>query len=254
MTNNKFSRKRYDNQSQQLSLIFDLLRHSLKELNNPGFRRFMENMRLPEKARLNKLLAIMSQIETGLITSEVTRRHSKEMSRNLPVTRTLKWVEYKGQALLALNSSELIIRIALFEAFLKDIHRQALLAKPQLLSLCKPNRPVQLKDIFQGGFERFKLSEIDRQVRETDRLTIKDKARFFRQRLKLPWYKNLDGERDLLKRIEELFNLRHKLVHSDPSASVTDNIIKDARDVLKKVSFNCVWAAAKIYPDHFALT
>ena len=252
MTNKKFSRKRYDYQSKQLSLIFDLLRHSLTELTDQGFRRFMEKKRLPENATLNRALAVMAKMETGLVASEVKRRHGKEMSRNLPVTRTLKWEEYKGLARLGLKSSELIIRVAHFEAFLKEIHQQALVAKPQLLSLCKPNRPIPLKDIFQGGYERFKFNEIDRQVRETDRLTTKDKARFFRQRLKLPWHENFDKERDLVKRIERITNMRHNLVHSDPSESVTDNVIKDARELFKEVPANCVRAAVKIFPDYFA--
>jgi len=257
MTNREFSTKRYNSQFASLSLIFDLLRHSLKELSDPGFRRFMEDKRLPEEAGLSKLLAYLKDnpaIATALPPSDATRDHRKRMSKELPVTRSLKWAEYKGHALLALNSSELIIRVALFEAFLKDIHRQTLLAKPRLLSLCKPNRPIPLKAIFQGGFERFKLDEVDRQVRETDRLTTRDKAKFFRQSLKLPWHEEFDEERDLVWRIDELTNLRHKLVHSDPNTSVTDNDIQDTRELMREVPANCVRAAATIYPDYFART
>jgi hypothetical protein len=42
-----------------------------------------------------------------------------------------------------------------------------------------------------------------------------------------------------------------KLVHSDPSESVTDNVIKDARELFKNVSANCVRAGVNIYPDYF---
>ena len=256
----KFSATRYSKQSQQFSLSFDLLRHAVTELKGQGIRRFMEKMRLPEINKLNKANEALAKIEPdkSLVQWLAVRgkdRLKKKMSRDLPVSPTLRWAEYKGQARLALNSSELIIRIALFEALLKDIHRQALVAKPQLLSLCKPNRPVPMKNIFQGGFERFKFSEIDRQVREMDRLKTKEKAKFFRERLKLAWHRNLDEERDIVKRIDELINLRHILAHSDhssPSAFVTDNDIKDARTLLKKVSEHCISAAIKNYPDYFS--
>jgi hypothetical protein len=260
MTINKFSTKRYGEQSQQFSLSFDLLRHAVTELKGQGIRRFMEKMRLPEINKLNKANEALAKIEPdkSLVQWLAVRgkdRLKKKMSRDLPVSPTLRWAEYKGQARLALNSSELIIRIALFEALLKDIHRQALVAKPQLLSLCKPNRPVPMKNLFQGGFERFKLSEIDRQVREMDRLKTKEKAKFFRERLKLPWHESLGEERDIVKRVDELINLRHILVHSDhssPSAFVTDSDIKDARILLQKIPKNCIWAALKIYPDYFS--
>lgn len=260
-SNKKFSANRYLQQSKQLSRIFDLMRHSLGELGDPGFRRFMERARLPEITAHQKGIETIEQFSKGVcpedvfgfdIIADIRRKHRKKLSEELPVTRTLKWAEYKGHALLGLNSSELIIRVALFESFLKEIHRRSLLAKPQLLSLCKPNRPVPLKDIFRSGFERFKLAEIDRQVRETDRLTVKEKAKFFRERLKLPWQDNFEEERNIVKRIEQLIDLRHNLVHSDHGIHVKYGNIEDARELLLKVPATCVNAAAdKIYPDHF---
>jgi hypothetical protein len=121
------------------------------------------------------------------------------------------------------------------------------LDKPQLLCLVKPNRQIPLKEIFRGGYERFKLAEIDRQVREADRLTTKEKAKFFQRRLKLPWGKDSD-----VARIEYLINLRHELVHANHSTSVTDNDIKDTRELLLKTLSSCIDAASKIYPAHFA--
>ena len=186
--------------------------------------------------------------KSAWLTGVVKRRHRKRMSEEFPVTRTLKWAEYKGNALLGLNSNELIIRVALFEAFLKEIHRHVLRAKPRLLSLCKPNRPIPLKEIFREGFERFTAGEIDRQVREADRLNTKDKAKFFQRRLKPPWEKGID-----LTRIDYLIKLRHNLVHCDHNTHVTDKDVEDARELLLKVAANCICAGAKIYSTHFAI-
>jgi hypothetical protein len=252
----KLSAVRYRDQSKHLSRIFDLIRHSLKELGNKGFRRFIENARDPEISACEKahgLLSKMSLDPAGIDIDDIKRRKLKKISEDLPLTPTLKWAEYKGHALLGLNSSELIIRVALFEAILKDIHRQTLLANQKLLSLCKPNRPIPLKDIFRAGFERFKFTEIDRQVREADRLKTSEKARFFQRRLKLPWNNDPEVERDLVKRIDQLIRLRHELVHCDYGTHVRDKDVSDARQLFLRVPETCVFTAAKIYHTHFAL-
>jgi hypothetical protein len=56
LSNKKFSLSRYSEQSKWLSRNFDLLRHSLIELGDEGFRRFMEIARRPEDAKLEKNL------------------------------------------------------------------------------------------------------------------------------------------------------------------------------------------------------
>jgi hypothetical protein len=136
---------------------------------------------------------------------------------------------------------------------MKEIHRQSLLANPVLISLVKPKRSVSLREIFRGGFERFKVGEIDRQVRETDRLTTKDKARFFQRRLKLPWGSTTNKESDVVKRIDNLIRLRHQLVHFDYSTHVSDQDIKDSRQLLLEVQYTCFSGAEKIYATHFGI-
>jgi hypothetical protein len=246
----KLSTLRYSKQCKEMSLIFDLIRHSLKELTNEAFRRFIQNVRSAEIARHEKGAAYRAQ-HPEFDLDYVKRKHRKKLSDEFPLTPTLKWHEYKGDAYLGLNRSELIIRVALFEAFLKEIHRQTLIAKPQLLSLSKPNRPIPLKTIFREGLKRFQFDEIDRQVREADRLKTKEKARFFQRRLKLPWGHNTNLERDLVKRIDELIHLRHELVHSDYGTHVTEQDIHDARQLFQQIPETCISTAAKIYQDHF---
>ena len=244
----KLALANYRNEFEHFTLVFDLVRHSLRELGDAGFRRFMESARRPKEARLAKIITFINTQQPDLtdIVAGLQQRHRKEMSAKLPVTRSLKWAEYRGHAFLGLNGSELILRVARFEAFLKEIHMHALFGKPQLLSLCKPNRPIALKDIFRGGFERFKMSEIDRQVREADRLSVKEKAKFFARRLKLRWGADSD-----VARISELVELRHSLVHQIPTAFVSDKSISDARRLLLSVPQECFKQAAKIYPSHF---
>jgi len=251
--NKKLTIVRYKDQSKDIARIFDLMRHSLNELGNKGFRRFIDNARRPENAAHQKVMNILATLSLDPdVIDNVGRNRRKKVSGELPLTPTLKWAEYKGRAFLGLNSSELIIRVALFEAFLKELHRQTLLAEEKLLSLCKPNRPIPLKDIFRGGIQRFKLDEIDRQVREADRLKTNEKARFFRRRLRLPWNDSPNIERDLIKRIDELIRLRHQLVHCDHGTYVRDEDVSDARQLFLQVPAACISAATKIYATHFA--
>jgi hypothetical protein len=250
------SMTRYRDQAKHISRTFDLMRHSVKELGQRGFRRFIEIARNPEISACEKAIGLigkMSLAPGGTDIDDIKRKKLKKISDDLPLTPTLKWAEYKRRALLDINSSELIIRVALFEAFLKEIHRQILLASPQLLSQCKPNRPIPLKDISQGGFERFKSDEIDRQVREMDRLKTKAKAKFFRRQLRLPWGIMPNVESEVVEEIKELIELRHKVIHMDYLTPVSDKNVKDARQLLLKVPESCIRAAERIYPTHFGI-
>jgi hypothetical protein len=123
----KLSMARYRDQTKEISRIFDLMRHSIKELGTKGFRRFMESARVPEIAAYQRSMDIIGEIPEiapdDFIVAKLKRDHRKKMAAQLPLTPTLRWVEDKGDALLGLNRSELIIRVALFEAFLKEIHR-----------------------------------------------------------------------------------------------------------------------------------
>jgi hypothetical protein len=87
----------------------------------------MEKERLPKNAALSRGIGNMVKNSQNLgfdpddpghlseTISYLKRKHRHDMAEELPVTPTLKWAEYKGHALLGLNTSELITRIALFE-------------------------------------------------------------------------------------------------------------------------------------------
>ena len=47
--------------------------------------------------------------------------------------------------------------------------------------------------------------------------------------------------------------LRHKLVHIDKDAHVTDKDIVDARQLFRQIPATCIFTAAKVYPNHFAI-
>ncbi len=105
----------------------------------------MQEVRKPKETNFKKLIGFLASApERFSLAENVTKFHRRKLSADLSITRTLKWTTDKGDALLAINASELVLRVALFEAFLQEIHRHALQAKPQLLGFVKPTRAVPL--------------------------------------------------------------------------------------------------------------
>jgi hypothetical protein len=181
------------------------------------------------------------------ILHELMKLKNRKLSASLPATPNIKWTELRGDAQFYLNSAELILLIAFFEAFMKQIHKQVLLAKPILLACIKPKRPIKLKELFRNGFERIKIDETSRQVREADRLPTKDKAIFFQRKLKLGW-----GDDIPMDRVSELIEQRHKIVHMTHDWPITDKDVKDARKLFLAIPKECINKATKIYSTHFA--
>ena len=246
----KLSFVSYKERFQSFSLTFDLLRHALQELGVKAYRRFME----AERSTPNAAFAMMIKpFEANPFDSDDIRtiawmkqKHRSDLASKFPVKPHLRWAEYKGHAQFNLNASELILRVALFEGFLKDVHRNAFQEEPKFLAYLKPKRSLDLRKLFADGFERVKCDEIQRQVREVDRFSIKERARFFQRCLHLSW-----GDAAAVGRVEELTKLRHKHAHLSPDHPVQDRDIKDARKVFYAVPASIFDKASKLYPSHF---
>jgi hypothetical protein len=237
----------YDKKLQSVTFTFDLLRQALKGFSNAGFRQYIESLRKPKDAhfqRKKEHLAANPELEVDI--AKLERRYKRELSAELPVTPNLKWVESKGLAYLWLNTSELVLRVALFEAFLKEIHRHALLDKRKLLARGKRNRSVSLKELFGAGYARFCYKEVQRQVREVDRLSTRERAKFFQDRLSLRW-----GDDVTVERIDQLTQIRHDLVHCAPDRPVVPKDIEDARKFFRSVADTVFRKACELYPKTF---
>jgi hypothetical protein len=248
----KLEFSRYNKKLQWATLTFDLLRWALlHEFRDAGLRRFMQSQSKQKAARfkmtMKLLLADPYIVFDEKDRQDLERRHKRKLSAEVPVTPSPKWAEYKGQAQLALNASELVLLVAIFEAFLKEIHYHALLAQPKLLARGKPNRSVSLKDLFRAGLEQFRCKEAQRQVREVDRLSTRERAKFFQRCLSLRW-----GDDPDVKRIDQLIHIRHNLVHSTPDRSVADTDVQDARKLFRSVASTVFNKACGLYPTTFS--
>src|SRR2546430_14157696 len=99
----------YRTKFESLTVMFDLLRHALQNLGASGMRAYMEKLRKPKEARHERLIAFLSgELNLASAIPDVTRLHKRELSAEMPITPSLKWVEKKGHALLGLNANELI--------------------------------------------------------------------------------------------------------------------------------------------------
>ena len=244
----KLSIRKYNDNCASFSRLFDLLRHALKRLGTSDFRDFMKAERQPMESILAQGFSQLAADPVAApLIPDLRRRGKRMLSEKFPTTPNLRWEEYKGDAHLALNASELILRVSLFEVFMKEIHQAVLVANPKLLARSKPDRPIPLKELFKRGFERFKAKEADRQVREADRLPTKKRAKFYQKSLNLPW-----GDEAQVQSISDLTELRHRLVHAAPNTlSVLDKDIQRARQVFISTPGSCFQKAASLYPTHF---
>lgn len=247
----KFAIQSFLNDFAYFTLIFDLLRHSIGELSDAGFRRYMEKARMIIKARQQQDVKDVQDGPTDPEVTELVLRFLRMMFpdeyAHLPLTPNIKWAEYKGDARLGVNAGELLLRVSLFEGVMKDIHRHILLANPSLLAKLKPKEVVKFRVLFSGGFERTLFEAVDQQVRELDRMPTKKRASFYQEKLQLSW-----GDDVKVKRITELIDKRHKLVHVDPQHTVTDKDIEDARELFCTVPHACFTKARLRYGSHFA--
>lgn len=242
----------YRQEFEDYSFQFDLLRFALQELGDRSFRRFMLKVREPLDAVHANKLHWFEHFDMADLARTVTKAHIRRLRKEFPVTKNLRWSEYKGTALLKLNTSELVLRVALFETFLKDIHRTVIAADPKVLALTRPKRDVSVKELFTQGIARIQSRETDRQVREGDKLSVKERAKFFREKLKLPWTDDFKNEAELVSSVDELLQKRHKIVHAEPDLHITDDDIKSARILFFHVPQICFRVAEKRFPAYFA--
>jgi hypothetical protein len=153
------------------------------------------------------------------------------------------------QKLPALSSRlaqhEYILQVTIFESFIKSIHRAILRAHPSLL---KHDRTIELGRLVAQGKEEIIDVEIEREIQILDRKDVKEKDKYFRNRLGINW---LDGTAGPL--LADAIDLRNIMLHEDPNREVTPNDTLILVTSTSSVSFATVAGAAILYPTVCAL-
>jgi hypothetical protein len=143
-----------------------------------------------------------------------------------------------------INASELLIRVAHFEAFMKDIHTEVLRADPCLLGSTNPGRQIKFEKLFVPGrtFNDFLLQEINREVRSVDREALTFRAHYFADHLKLSWC-----SKDDLEFLDQVSDIRNKLSHEQPNLPVNPPFLERASKLMRDIPDRCFTAAKKRY-------
>jgi hypothetical protein len=107
-----------------------------------------------------------------------------------------------------LRQYEFILRVTIFEGFMKDIHRAILTSAPTLL---KDDRQIPLGKLVVKGFDEILQEEVEREVQILDRKSTIDKAEYFLKRLGISWF---DGT--MIPILDSAIQARNTMLHENP--------------------------------------
>jgi hypothetical protein len=144
-----------------------------------------------------------------------------------------------------LRQYEYILRVAIFESFMKDAHRAILTVTPSLL---KPDRQVPLGRLVAEGQEDVIREEIEREVQILDRKSTKEKAEYFLYRLGIGWF---DGT--IVPILGGVIDLRNEMLHENPERMVSDFEMVLLNLATSSVPIAITAQAAILYPTAFSL-
>jgi hypothetical protein len=142
-----------------------------------------------------------------------------------------------------IRQNKLLLLVAVFETFMRDIHRGIIRADPTIL---KADRQIPLGKIIAKPIEELLEDEIEREVQILDRQSIEKKYEYFNKRLNIDWF-----EGTIIPLMKPVFELRNKISHEDPDIIVTDEDLKMAHLVTYSLPITCAMQAAILYPDSF---
>jgi hypothetical protein len=176
-----------------------------RDLSNERVKRFKTNLQMMELPP--EVAAYTDKIGTTGIKARLEPRNRR---------RYMETIED------GVNGSELLVRVALFEAFMQEIHAEALRAKPALLAALHPDRELKYKDVFHDSATSSTILEhaIHREVREVDQMGFLNRAKYFENNLQLPL-----GDQAALSFVSEIMNTRNEISHKNPLTTVSPELL-----------------------------
>jgi len=162
-----------------------------------------------------------------------------------------------------LNQSELLLLVAHFESFMKEVHRTFLRAAPAIV-FGKRDTKVELSELFdtQAGilFDKFLNELIIKEVKRLDAQKIEQRAQYFADKFGVSF-----GDPSVIETLKNIMRTRNRISHEIYSAPpstieeikeqplVSDEMLGQGRSILRDVPANCIRAGArsKIYSAYF---
>ena len=139
-----------------------------------------------------------------------------------------------------LSQNEFLLQVAIFEGFLKDLHREILKIRPDLL---REDRTVPLGKLVSQGADSIVAEEIEREVQALDRQSVEKKADYFRDRLGINWF-----DHTIVPIMEAVVNARNEILHQNPDRKLSKFESIGLSMVTMMLSLACIVQAAVLYP------
>jgi hypothetical protein len=242
---------------------FALIRFSLKKSTEGLIQQFYKERHDTVNANIDKLLNY--KVESP--------EEAKEWRESLEDMRDYAEKKHKKQSRPAdnrfkielsqdrLNQSELLLLVAHFESFMKEVHRTFLSAAPAKV-FSKRDTKVELSEVFdtQAGspFGKFLKELIIKEVKRLDAQNIEQRAKYFADHFGVSF-----GKQSEVDQLKEIMKTRNRIAHEIYSAPpamleeikeqplVSDEMLRQARRIFREVPDSCIKAGAKTYQSYF---
>jgi hypothetical protein len=237
----------YDNRLELIEIEFRFIKFAVNALPNTKKHKFFSDI---STEQLNRLDAGLEKLPAGMMEPEEIQElkaHAQKRARKKFAPRNRQI--YTETIQDGTNASELLIRVALFEAFMKDIRAEVLRASPALLAKIRPEQQVKYKHIFteSPSFQAILNQQILREIDEVDRFSFLKRAEYFEKQLNLPM-----ADENTLKFVGEIMKVRNEISHENPFKTVSPADLIKAIKVLKLIPTRVCIKAQTVYgKNHF---
>jgi len=248
---------------------FALIRFALSRLSKASIREFFHGRVDAMQAALDQYLrdlnpeAMPAGVEIasvkGGIDAYVSLQRKKARKDSRPSDHRFR-IELSEDRL---NQSELLLLVAHFESFMKEVHHTLLLANP-LKAFGKSEKEVKLKEVFLSDadpvrpFDKFFRETVIKEVKRLDSQKIDQKAEYFQKHFGISF-----GSADEIAELTDILKVRNQISHEiykrppnsledvSDQLIVSDQTLSRARWLFYEVPRRCIDAGARDYPSYF---
>ncbi len=185
----------------KLRIQFDLARKALDGFT--GSQEALDRYANEEFEGARKLILEAAKKE-GTDEKETWANDKNRVQRYLELSKSHA-LSGMGDVKIRLSQNEYILQAAIFESFMKSVHREILRAAPTLL---RSDRNIDLGRLVSQGQETLVREEIEREVQSLDRQSVEKKAEYFRDRLNIDWF---GGK--IVPLLDLAINVRNEILH-----------------------------------------
>jgi hypothetical protein len=243
---------------------FALVRFILKESTDGLIQQFYKERHDTVNANIDKLLK----------NKDLSPEETKDWRENLETLRDCAGKKHKKQSRPAddrfkielsedrLNQSELLLLVAHFESFMKEVHRAFLTVAPTKVFSRRDTTKVNLSEVFDtqsaNPFDKFLKELIIKEVKRLDAQNVEQRAKYFADHFGVSF-----GTEIQIGQLKTIMEKRNKITHeiySAPPAKleeikeqplVSDEMLRQARRIFREVPDSCIKAGATNYQSHF---